>query len=106
MALQLSHPSAEFTLDSHGVSIGHLSVSLTVKHLSSEHQPCVRTGACRNVHESTCHCMQPTIALPMQFAAMLFVNEITLSFQQYPDLRAQSVQLYGYVQNETPTALS
>lgn len=60
------------TLVSHGVSVGHHSVSLTVNHLSSEHQPCVRTGACRNVQESICHYRQPAIALPMQFVAMLF----------------------------------
>lgn len=71
MALQLTHHSAELTLVSHGVSIGHCSVSLAVKHLSSEHQPRMRAGVSRNVQGSTYHYMQPTTALLMQFVAML-----------------------------------
>lgn len=91
-APRLTHHSAAFTLVSRGASIGHCSVSLAVKHLSSEHQPCVRTGACRNVQESTYHYMQPTAGRTVQFLAMLtcikthqqwfFFHEIPLSFSR------------------------
>lgn len=120
MALQLTHHSAEFTLVSHGVSTGPCSVSLAVKQLSNEHQPPVRTGACRNTQESPYHCMQPAIVLPMQFVAVLnyikthqqwlfkklnpFILAAVSSLQSSVSV-AVTVRT-GFVQNETPTALS
>lgn len=115
------------------VSTGCCYVSLTVKRLSSEHQPSVKTSACRYVQENTYHNIQPTAGLPMQSVTMLTCIETHQQWGFFPwnlfvlstefsrklpalfvlsaaSLRQTSVSVAvwvgtGYVQNETHIAL-
>lgn len=88
MVLHFTWHRTGFTLLLHIVSIGVCCASLTVKHLSSEHQCSENTNACRHVQGYAYPNTLPSVGLTVQLVTMLtciktcqHFHKICLSFQ-------------------------